>query len=88
MDKLLSLIGVGLLQSVVLAVGLCLFGVSGGLAQTELIERVEVLEDPTAALTINTIDMHAFIPGKTVLAAGYTTSAFWLLCSFYLPVAA
>ena len=78
MRKLLSLHWIGLLQSVVLAVALWLFGVAGGLAQTELIERVEILEDPTAALTIDTIDMQAFTPGKAVFSAGYTTSAFWM----------
>jgi two-component system, sensor histidine kinase LadS len=78
MRKLLSLHLLGLLQSVVLALSLWLLGVAGGWAQTELIERVEVLEDPTAALTIETIDMQAFTPGKPVFAAGFTTSAYWL----------
>lgn len=78
MRKLLSLHPTGLLQSVVLALSLWLLGVAGGWAQTELIERVEVLEDPTAALTIDTIDMQAFTAGKPVFAAGFTNSAYWL----------
>ena len=78
MRKLLSWHRIGLLQGVILALSLWLLGVTGGWAQTELIDRVEVLEDPTAALTIDTIDMQAFTPGKAVFAAGFSTSAFWL----------
>ena len=55
-----------------------LIGAVSAQAQTELIERVEILEDPTAALTVDQIDMGAFRPSELAFAKGYTTSAFWL----------
>lgn len=62
----------------VLAALLWLIGATTGHAQTELIEQVEILEDPTAALTVDQIDMAAFRPSSILSTKGYTTSAFWL----------
>jgi signal transduction histidine kinase len=62
----------------VLAVLLWLIGAPLGYAQTELIERVEILEDPTAALTVDQIDMDDFRPAGLMFTEGYTSSAVWL----------
>ena len=47
-------------------------------SQNELIEKVEILEDPTAALTVDQIKKGAFRPANRVILIGYTSSAFWI----------
>ncbi len=67
-----------LLVGLAIAISLCLIGAAVTKGQTELIDKVEILEDPTAALTVGQIDMKAFHPANRVIIEGYTNSAFWI----------
>jgi len=53
-------------------------GAAVSTSQNELIEKVEILEDPTAALSVDQIEMGAFRPANRVIVIGYTRSAFWI----------
>ena len=68
----------GLLVGLGVLICLGIMGAAVRTSQNELIEKVEILEDPTAALTVDQIKKGAFRPANRVILIGYTSSAFWI----------
>lgn len=73
-----SAILTGLLVGLGVLICLGIINAAVSTSQNELIEKVEILEDPTAALTVDQIQTRAFSPANRVILIGYSSSAFWI----------